>query len=74
MFAQHGFEKKTFCIVFLQIVLVGGLFRDAFFGDPYRTKRSSSYGIFKKLKPLTPIALWLVGCFLVSILFGSLTT
>ena len=55
MFAQHGFKKVSFCIVFLQIILGIGLFRFALFGDPYRTKRSSSYVIFNKnLKIVDP--------------------
>ena len=37
------------------MILVGGLFRNALFGDPYRTKRSSSYVIFNKnLKIVDP--------------------
>ena len=48
--------RKSFILYcFLQIILVGGLFRNALFDDPYRTKRSSSYVIFNKnLKIVDP--------------------
>ena len=55
MFAQHGFKKVSFCIVFLQVKVALGLFGFALFADPYRTKRSSSYVIFNKnLKIVDP--------------------
>ena len=48
MFAQHGFEKVSLSIVFLQIILGIGFLGFAIFVDPYRSKHSSSYVIFNK--------------------------